>query len=53
MLRNGDHARIARWRRAQALHRTIRYRPDLIDARGGISDDDHRLLEEFPSAAYP
>ncbi|MCU1396744.1 MAG: trmD [Ilumatobacteraceae bacterium] len=53
VLRSGDHARIARWRSAQALHRSIRYRPDLIDAAGGLSDDDRRLLEEFPSEAYP
>jgi tRNA (guanine37-N1)-methyltransferase len=53
VLRSGDHARIARWRRAQSLHRTLRYRPDLIERRGGLSDDDRRLLEEFPSAAYP
>lgn len=53
VLRSGDHARIARWRVAQSLHRTLRYRPDLIDRRGGLSDDDRRLLEEFPSSAYP
>ena len=53
VLRSGDHARIERWRRAQALHRTVRRRPDLIEAAGGLSDDDRRLLEEFPSAAYP
>ena len=53
VLRSGDHSRIARWRRAQALHRTIRQRPDLVEAVGGLSDDDVRLLEEFPSEAYP
>ncbi len=53
ILRGGDHARIQRWRRAQALHRTIRQRPDLIERAGGLSDDDRRLLEEFPSTAYP
>jgi tRNA (guanine37-N1)-methyltransferase len=53
VLRSGDHARIARWRLAQSLHRTLRYRPDLIDRRGGISDDERRLLEEFPPSAYP
>ena len=53
ILRSGDHARVARWRHAQALHRTIRSRPDLIDRRGGLSDDDQRLLEEFPPTAYP
>ncbi len=53
VLRGGDHARIERWRNAQALHRTIRDRPDLIEARGGLSETDHRLLEEFPSVTYP
>jgi tRNA (guanine37-N1)-methyltransferase len=53
VLRSGDHARVARWRHAQALHRTIAARPDLIDARGGISDDERALLEEFPPVPYP
>ena len=53
VLRSGDHARVARWKRAQALHRTIAARPDLIEARGGISDDDRALLEEFPPVPYP
>ena len=53
VLRSGDHARVARWRLAQALHRTIAARPDLIEARGGISDDERRLLEEFPPVPYP
>ena len=53
VLRSGDHARIARWRLAQALHRTIAARPDLIEARGGISADEERLLEEFPPLPYP
>jgi tRNA (guanine37-N1)-methyltransferase len=53
VLRGGDHARIARWRRAQSLHRTLAARPDLIDARGGLSADETRLLEEFPPVPYP
>jgi tRNA (guanine37-N1)-methyltransferase len=32
VLRSGDHARIARWRRDQALVRTARCRPDLLAA---------------------
>ena len=52
-LRSGDHARIQRWRRAQALHRTLRYRPDLVEANGGLSELDRRLLEEFPPVTYP
>lgn len=47
VLRSGDHARVARWRRAQALARTLAARPDLIEARGGLSEDDRRLLDEF------
>jgi tRNA (guanine37-N1)-methyltransferase len=53
ILRGGDHGRIARWRLAQALHRTIAARPDLIEARGGITDDERALLEEFPPVPYP
>jgi tRNA (guanine37-N1)-methyltransferase len=53
VLRSGDHARVARWRRAQSLHRSLRDRPDLIEAIGGLSVDDQRLLEEFPSVPYP
>ena len=53
VVRSGDHARIERWRRAQALHRTLKYRPDLIEAVGGLTEIDRRLLEEFPSVTYP
>ena len=53
MLRSGDHGRIERWRHAQALHRTIAGRPDLIAARGGLSVEEERLLEEFPPLPYP
>lgn len=53
VLRSGDHGRIEKWRLAQALHRTLRQRPDLIEARGGISEAEHRLLEEFPPCTYP
>ena len=53
VLRSGDHARIERWRRAQALHRTLRDRPDLVESQGGLREVDRRLLEEFPSVTYP
>lgn len=52
VLRSGDHARVERWRFAQALHRTVALRPDLIEARGGISTDERALLEEFPARPY-
>ena len=47
VLRSGDHARVVRWRRATALARTVLLRPDLIVERGGLSDSDRDLLEEF------
>jgi len=53
VLRNGNHAQIERWRRAQALHRTLAKRPDLVKLRGGITKDEQRLLEEFPPSPYP
>ena len=53
VLRSGDHGRIERWRRAQSLHRTVAARPDLIEARGGITAEERDLLEEFPPVPYP
>jgi tRNA (guanine37-N1)-methyltransferase len=44
VLRSGDHGKIAAWRRAQALARTLRRRPDLIGTRGGLSPDEVLLL---------
>jgi tRNA (guanine37-N1)-methyltransferase len=46
VLRSGDHGRVARWRRAQALARTMADRPDLIEARGGLTDEEAALLAE-------
>ena len=53
ILRSGDHGRVAQWRRAQSLARTVARRPDLIEARGGLSDEERRLLEELGQAEYP
>ncbi|HET9075547.1 MAG TPA: tRNA (guanosine(37)-N1)-methyltransferase TrmD [Acidimicrobiales bacterium] len=47
VLRSGDHGRVERWRRAQALARTIGRRPDLVAGRGGLAETDRRLLAEF------
>ena len=47
VLRSGDHGRVARWRRAVALVRTLALRPDLIERRGGLTDADQALLKEF------
>ncbi|MEJ5255516.1 MAG: tRNA (guanosine(37)-N1)-methyltransferase TrmD [Acidimicrobiales bacterium] len=48
ILRSGDHGKIARWRRAMALRRTLSERPDLILGRGGLTDEEEYLLLEFP-----
>lgn len=53
VLRSGDHARVARWRRAKALARTAAGRPDLLTARGGLSAEDEALLEEFGLGVGP
>ncbi|MGA2529854.1 MAG: tRNA (guanosine(37)-N1)-methyltransferase TrmD [Acidimicrobiales bacterium] len=54
VLRGGDHGRVERWRRAAALWRTLELRPDLLEARGGLSEDEVRLLAEhgYPLGAH-
>lgn len=48
VLRSGDHRRIAGWRRARAIDRTLTDRPDLIERAGGLSAADRQLIEEHP-----
>ena len=45
VLRSGNHAAIARWRRQQSLLRTWLRRPDLLD-EAGLSKADRKLLDE-------
>src|SRR5262245_7370709 len=45
ILRSGDHARIARWRHAEALRRTRDRRPDLLERRG-LSEAERAMLED-------
>jgi tRNA (guanine37-N1)-methyltransferase len=55
VLLSGDHARIARWRREQALLRTKQRRPDLLE-RAELSREDRRFLlkvEEDERSASP
>jgi tRNA (guanine37-N1)-methyltransferase len=49
-LLSGDHARIARWRRREALLRTLQRRPDLFSALQ-LSKEDRALLQEDLDAA--
>jgi tRNA (guanine37-N1)-methyltransferase len=46
VLIGGDHAAIARWRLQQALGRTYRRRPDLLERRG-LNPHEQALLDEF------
>jgi tRNA (guanine37-N1)-methyltransferase len=52
VLLSGDHARIARWRRVQALYRTWRWRPELIE-RLSLSDEERRLVDGFKRGEKP
>lgn len=45
VLISGDHGKVARWRRGQALLRTGRRRPDLL-ARLELTEEDRTLLAE-------
>lgn len=49
VLRSGNHAAIARWRRNQALERTYRRRPELLDAlpEGELDRRDRARLDEL------
>jgi len=49
VLLSGDHARIERWRREQALARTLERRPDLLEA-AQLSAEDLRLLDHVRGA---
>jgi tRNA (guanine37-N1)-methyltransferase len=52
VLLSGDHARIARWRRVQAIWLTWRERPDLL-ATAPLTDDERRLVERFERGERP
>jgi tRNA (guanine37-N1)-methyltransferase len=52
VLLSGDHARIARWRHVQALWRTWRSRPDLLE-RTELGPADRTIVERFERGATP
>ncbi|MEI7813856.1 MAG: tRNA (guanosine(37)-N1)-methyltransferase TrmD [Coriobacteriia bacterium] len=52
VLRSGDHARIAAWRRSQSLAKTAAVRPDLL-ARASLTDDERVLLETCAEPSNP
>lgn len=48
VLLSGDHAAIARWRREEAIRRTIDVRPDLID-RADLTPEEKALVSRLKS----
>jgi tRNA (guanine37-N1)-methyltransferase len=44
VLLSGDHGRVATWRRAMAIRRTLERRPDLLESRGGLTNEQRELL---------
>ncbi|MDE3137124.1 MAG: tRNA (guanosine(37)-N1)-methyltransferase TrmD [Acidobacteriota bacterium] len=46
VLMQGNHEQIRRWRRRQALAKTMRNRPELLE-RATLNDEDRRLLGEL------
>lgn len=46
VLLSGHHANIARWRRKEALRRTMAYRPDLLEGQE-LSKEDRKLMAEI------
>jgi tRNA (guanine37-N1)-methyltransferase len=52
VLLSGDHARIARWRRVQALWRTWRARPDLL-GDAALTQEERALIERFERGERP
>ena len=52
VLLSGDHARIVRWRRVQAIWVTWRERPDLL-ATARLTEDERKLVERFERGETP
>jgi len=50
ILSSGDHAKVARWRREQALRRTWERRPDLLNS-APLSDADRAFLARLEAEA--
>ncbi len=46
VLLNGDHAKIAAWRRRESLRATLRFRPDLLE-KADLSPADLKILKEL------
>ena len=52
ILRSGHHAKINRWRRNQALKRTLERRPELLDDFE-LSKEDQEFLDQLANSEPP
>jgi tRNA (guanine37-N1)-methyltransferase len=52
VLLSGDHGAVARWRRQQALRRTLERRPDLL-RKAALTDEDRRMLADMQAEQGP
>ena len=52
VLLSGDHGKIEKWRREQALQRTFKKRPDMLE-KAELSEIDKRFLENLKSEDPP
>ena len=50
VLLSGDHARIAEWRRCEAIRRTAQRRPDILD-RADLTDEERAFARTLRDAA--
>jgi tRNA (guanine37-N1)-methyltransferase len=46
VLLSGNHAQIAKWRRKQAILRTLERRPELLD-KANLSPEDRKLIDRM------
>lgn len=51
VLLSGNHAEIARWRRVEALKKTLLVRPDLLE-KADLSNEDNKMIEELKRSWY-
>ena len=51
VLMSGNHAEIRRWRKREALSRTLERRPDLLDA-ATLDEEEAQLLRELKGASH-
>jgi tRNA (guanine37-N1)-methyltransferase len=52
VLLSGDHAKLEKWRREQALQRTLRRRPDMME-RAELNEADKRFVEGLKRQENP